>query len=106
MKRKMIAMTLTVCLCLMLTGTVFAADSGGASRFVNPLWIVICLVIGFVLALIPMSILKGQIRNVHSKTEASDYTRAGSFDLQLKQDTFLYKNVSRTPIPKSKDNNK
>ena len=105
MKRKMIALMLTVCFCLMLTGTAFAAGSGGASRFVNPLGIVICLVIGFLLALIPMSILKGQIHNVHSKTEAKDYTREGSFSLQWKQDTFLYKNVSRTPIPKSKDDN-
>lgn len=103
MKRKITALLLAVLLCLLLTGTVSAADGSGI-KFVDPLWIIVCLVFGFLLALIPMAILKGQIRNVHSKTDAADYSRDGSFELQLKQDTFLRRVVTSTPIPKSKDN--
>lgn len=102
MKRRIVSLFLAVLLCAALTVPAFAAGSSeSAPSGFNPIVLIVCLVIGFLLALIPMGILKGQIRNVKSKTEATDYTREGSFDLQIKQDRFLYKRLDKTPIPKN-----
>lgn len=105
MKRKLISILLAVMLCALLAVPAFAAgDADGAAQLFNPAWLIGCLVVGFLIALIPMGILKGQIRNVHSKTQAADYTRENSFNLQVKQDSFLYKKVEKTPIPKNNNN--
>lgn len=53
------------------------------------------LFIGFVIALITVSIMKGKMKTVYSKTGAADYTRRGSMNLQRSNDIFLYRNVSR-----------
>lgn len=55
----------------------------------------IALLIGFVIALITVSIMKGKMKSVHSKASAADYTRRGSMDLHRSNDIFLYRNVSR-----------
>lgn len=89
-------------LCMLLALSAFA--SSGSGELVSPKWIAICIGVGFLLALIPMAILKGQIRNVHNKTEATNYTREGSFNLYGQQDSFLYSNVTAVPIPRSNDN--
>lgn len=105
MKRKMISILLAVILCLTLAVPAFAAGSGDtAAKLFNPAWLIGCIVVGFLIALIPMGVLKGQIRNVHSKSQAEDYTRDDSFHLTVKQDIFLYKNVDKTPIPKNNNN--
>lgn len=107
MKRRLTSLLLTAALCLLLAFPAFAADGYIIdSPYLNPTAILICLVIGFLLAFIPMSVLKGQIRNVHSKSEAGDYTRKGSFDLQLKQEQFLHADLAKVPIPKNNPNNR
>lgn len=70
-------------------------------QYFNALWVFLCIAGGFLLALIPMGILKGQINNVHNKTEATSYTREGSFVLTGSRDNFLYKNVVAVPIPRN-----
>lgn len=105
MKRKLICAALAIILCLTLAVPAFAADSSSGAQLFNPTALIVCLLIGFVLALIPMGVLKSQINNVHSKTEATSYTREGSFNLQGKEDTFLYRNVQRVPIPRNTPNN-
>ena len=70
---------------------------GYGSRVVRQ-WIfrcVIFLVLGLIIGLIRVSVLKGQLKSVAIKTEASDYIVPGSFNLRNSRDFFLYKTVSR-----------
>ena len=63
--------------------------------------IVICILIGAVLSfLIPMNILKGQLKTVRYQPEASNYMEKDSFDLRISRDTFLHRNVTKVPKPK------
>ena len=62
--------------------------------------LVICLLIGFVLALIVTAVMKGQLKTVRAQYGAADYVKAGSLNVTHRQDLFLYRNVSRTPKPK------
>lgn len=64
--------------------------------------VVLAVIVGIVLALvIPMRILKGELKSVHSKASASDYVRDGSMQLTQERDIFLYHTVSRTEKPKN-----
>ena len=63
--------------------------------------ILICLAIGFVIALIVCGILWSQLKSVRFKNSASDYVRRDSLVLTLSRDIFLYRNVTRTPRPKN-----
>lgn len=66
------------------------------------LWIVISLVAGALLSfLIPMSVLKGQLKSVRAQSAASNYVRDNSMILTQQRDLFLYRNVTRTPRPKN-----
>lgn len=62
---------------------------------------VICLVIGFVFALIVTGIMKGKLKSVRFQSGASNYVKAGSLNVTHRQDLFLYRDVKRTPRPKS-----
>ena len=66
--------------------------------------LVIALVIGFVLSLITVSAMKGKLKTVHRRYEASNYVVPGSLALQQSEDRFLYSNVTQTPIPRHDDN--
>lgn len=57
--------------------------------------IVAAIAVGLLGSMIPMGILKGQIRNVRSKSGAEDYTRPGSMNLTTRSDRFLYTHTSR-----------
>lgn len=64
--------------------------------------IILSIVIGVVLALlIPMSVLKGQLKSVRMQAAASSYVRQGSMVLTQDQDLYLYRNVTRTARPKN-----
>ena len=66
------------------------------------MWVIIALVAGAVLSfLIPMSILKGQLKSVRSATAAANYVRPGSMNLTQQRDIFLYRRVTRTAKPKN-----
>ncbi len=58
-------------------------------------YIVISLVIGLVAGLITITILKGQMKTVKQQRGAESYVVAGSFDLKVKQDRFLYSKTSK-----------
>lgn len=74
------------------------ANSGGFSVGL----LIIGLIIGAVLSfLIPMNILKGQLKTVAPKAAAADYVRQGSMNLRVERDIFLFRNVSRTAKPKN-----
>lgn len=64
--------------------------------------ILISLVVGILLAwLIPMSVLKGQLKSVRTQAAASGYARPGSMQLTQQRDIFLYRNIIRTAKPKN-----
>lgn len=66
-----------------------------------PLWL-ISLIIGALVALIVVSVMKGQLKTVHRQYGAGSYIRPGSLQLRVSTDMFLYQHTTRTPKPKKK----
>ena len=65
-------------------------------------WVIISLIAGAVLSfLIPMSVLKGQLKSVRMQNAARSYVRPNSMQLTQERDLFLYRNVTRTARPKN-----
>ena len=68
--------------------------------------VVIAVLLGVVLsALIPMNVLKGELKSVRAKAAATDYVRSGSMNLTQDKDIFLYHTVTRTEKPKNNSSN-
>ena len=63
--------------------------------------LIICFVIGLVIAAIATAIMKGKLKTVHAKAGAADYMKRGSLNVTHRQDLFLYRDVKRTAKPKS-----
>lgn len=58
------------------------------------------IIIGLVLAFIPVGVLKRQLKSVSASRAASSYVRPDSFRLLRSDDRFLYRRVSKSPRPK------
>ena len=67
-----------------------------------PLAAVISAVIGFFSGGIPTGAMKRQMKSVEKNYGAANYARGG-LNLRVKDDRFLYANVSKTPIPRETD---
>ncbi len=80
-------------------------DSAGETVYsgsaFGPRWILISLVVGFLIALIPMGVLKGQLNTVHMQTGASSYQQNQSVRITGSRDLFLYRNITKKPIPRN-----
>ena len=61
----------------------------------------IAIVIGMVLAFIPVTIMKKQLNNVAAKNEASDYVKRETIAITEQRDMYLYRNISRRKRPES-----
>ncbi|MBE6983817.1 MAG: TPM domain-containing protein [Ruminococcaceae bacterium] len=61
----------------------------------------ICLGIGALIALIVVLVLASQHKNVHKKSQASDYVRPGSFALTQSLDLYLYHTTTRRAKPQN-----
>ena len=61
----------------------------------------LALIIGFIIALIIMSIFKKQLKSVEMQRGAVNYVRPGSMNVTASRDTYLYSTTSRTAIPKN-----
>lgn len=61
----------------------------------------LALLIGFVIALIIMSIFKKQLKSVEMQRGAVNYVRPGSMNVTAARDTYLYSTVTRTARPKN-----
>ena len=77
------------------------ADSVDAGEIIVRL--LIALVVGSVLAFIPVLVMKKKLDNVEMKREASDYVVRDSIVMTEQRDMFLYRNIQRRLKPK--DNN-
>ena len=60
----------------------------------------ISLVIGILVGLIVVFILKAQLKSVHQQSYANEYVRSGSMQININEDIFLYRHVTRTKKPK------
>ena len=78
---------------------------GGESWFSPGTFLIIALVIGFLIALIPMGVLKSQLNTVHMQTGAVSYQKTGGVQITGSRDLFLYRNVTKKPIPREQPNN-
>ena len=65
----------------------------------------ISLAIGFVIALITVGGMKGQLKSVRSQPLADCYVRKDSMEVTRSSDLFLYSTLSRTQRPKENDSN-
>lgn len=61
----------------------------------------LAFLIGFVIAIIIMLILRGQLKSVKMERGAVNYVRPGSMSVTASRDTYLYSTVSRTARPKN-----
>lgn len=62
--------------------------------------IVVSLGVGFVIALIAVLVMKGQLKSVKRQAAAHDYLVPGSMNVTTSRDIFLYRNVTRRAKPK------
>ena len=63
-------------------------------------WIFIALIVGFLIALIPMGVLKSQMNTVHMQTWAVSYQKTDGVRITDSKDLYLYRNVTKKPIPR------
>ena len=58
--------------------------------------LVICLIIGIVAGLVVAFVLKGQLKTVRKQDRANVYIKPGSMQVTVRNDFFLYRDVTRT----------
>ena len=66
----------------------------------SPMYLVLAVGIGLVLAWVIVSVMKSQLRSVAFQENAASYVREGSMKLTNQRDLFLYRDVQRTERPK------
>ena len=74
-----------------------------ASLLPPPMWILISIGVGAVVALIVVGSMKKKLKTVNMQAEANSYLRNGSLNITESGDVFLYSNVTRSA--KAKNNN-
>ena len=62
--------------------------------------LVISIVVGLIVAAIATSVMKGKLKSVRFQNQAANYVKAGSMNVTLSRDFFLYRTVTRTAKPK------
>ncbi len=67
-------------------------------RFISPLGLVICLGIGFILAMGLASGHKKKLKSVMSKVNADDYVPKGGVNINIKEDQYTHTTTSRVRI--------
>lgn len=63
--------------------------------------LMISLIFGIIVGLIVVLVLRGQLKSVRSQNHAREYVKSGSMHVNLSNDLFLYRNVTRTAKPKN-----
>ena len=85
------------------TGAPYDVGNMPQEPFAYVFWLVVCLAVGFVIALITALIKRSSLKSVVKKTSAEDYMKENSFQLTTKQDRFINRVVTSRPIPKDDD---
>ncbi len=60
-------------------------------------WLLICLLIGFVIAIIAVGVMISKMKTVQNKYAANEYIKDGSFNLTNRQDIYLYSRLIKNP---------
>lgn len=63
--------------------------------------LLISIVIGIAIGFLTVTVMKSQLRSVHSRSGAAEYLTQGSLTLRVRSDRYLHQNTTRTPRPKS-----
>lgn len=84
---------------------VLAADGESITGGDIVKWLIVALIIGFIIALISVTVMKGKLKSVHFQGQASSYIRPGSFKITDQNDLYLYKRVERKEKPQQNQNN-
>lgn len=61
----------------------------------------VALILGFLVALIPMGVLKSQLNTVHMQTGAAPYQKTAGVRITDSRDLYLYRNMTKKPIPRN-----
>ncbi len=69
-------------------------------RNFDGIWYLIAPAIGAVASFLSVGKMKGDLKSVRSKPNASDYTKSGSMNITRSNDVFMYRRVTRTAKPK------
>ncbi len=64
--------------------------------------VIVALVIGLIIALIVTGVMKGKLKSVRARAAAADYVKAGSMNVVLSNDLFLYRTITRTKKEENK----
>ncbi len=76
----------------------------GEDTFYPPLiYLPICLLIGFIIALIAVAVMKHKLKSVRFQPAADSYVTPGSMQVTESSDLFLYSTVSQVARPKDND---
>ncbi len=67
--------------------------------------IILCIVVGMAMGFIIIFAIASKNKSVRMQTNATVYTRTGSFVVTGSYDNFLYKNLDKTPKPKQENKN-
>lgn len=76
-----------------------SVSPNNSSVIFNPLWILIALGIGILIAFITVFIMKSQLKSVRSQPAANNYLKSGSLHITHSRDIFLYSTISRRAKP-------
>lgn len=78
------------------TGEPYDVGNLPKDPFDAPMNFLISLGIGLVVGFIATGVMKGQLKSVKSKAEATEYVKSGSMMISESNEYFLYRNVSKT----------
>ena len=86
-------------------GSAYDVDDMPQTPFaINGTMVLIALVPGVLVGFITVSVMKAKLRSKRPRHNASEYVVPGSFHLTRNTDTFLYRTVTKTEIPRDDDN--
>jgi uncharacterized membrane protein len=60
-----------------------------------------CLAIGAIISGITMMIVRSKLKSVRAERTACNYTRSGSFKSTNQRDTFLFRRITKVPLPRN-----
>lgn len=83
------------------TGEPYDVDNMPTTKM-TPFRVIVCIIIGFLIALIPILVMMSKLKTVNKVEDASQYTHGG---IKLTEERDIYRNhvVTKTPIPKDTD---
>ena len=80
-------------------------DEDDGSVLPPPIWILISIAVGVVIAFIVVGSMKRKLHTVNMQAAANNYLKNGSLNITESNDIFLYSNVTKTAKPQDNDSN-